>query len=188
MRLPSVNERLRLGELHAVMGHDPVGAPADVDREHPGGGHIDQTQADAVAAPDRAPREQGPGEVAHPPATGEVVTDAEILVQRADVLEPPVVEDDGNVAVDSGPVPFLDDQWAVKAPGDLFSGAVVGVVPIVPAWGASNALSKVIPGSTAAWVRSGTPSIALSRLMPCQWMAERRPNPFSKVIAARSPC
>ncbi len=66
------------------------------------------------------------------------MTVAEILAQRADGLEPPVVEDDGNVAVDSGRVPFLDDQWAVKAPGDLFSGTVVGVVPIVPAWGTSN--------------------------------------------------
>ena len=112
------------------MGHNLAGSPADTHREHPRRGCIDQPQANPVAAPDRVPGEQGPGDVAHAPGMGEVVPVAETLVQFAAAFKAPVVENDRNVTVDGGRVRLLDDQGAVETPGDLFPGPVVGVVPV----------------------------------------------------------
>ena len=116
----------RYGERHPVMGHNLAGSPADAHREHPRSGRIDQPQANPVAAPDRVPGEQGPGDVAHPPGMGEVVPVAETLVQFAAAFQAPVVKNDRNVMVDGGRVRLLDDQGAVETLGNLFPGPVVG--------------------------------------------------------------
>ena len=60
---------------------------------------------------------------------------AETLGEFAVAFQAPVVENDRNVMVDDGRVRLLDDQGTVKAPGNLFPGPVVGVVPVCAGMG-----------------------------------------------------
>jgi hypothetical protein len=137
---------------------------AEIEREDPGAGGIEETQASAISGPDVEPgRQRAVDRHRIADATGHCHfhAAAEVADDLGVASEAPVAEHPGHVAVDGGGLALLHDQRPVEAAADLLEAALVRVVPVAAgvrhvelldeALARSDAL---VPGQVAAGVRA----------------------------------
>ena len=116
----------------AVIRNDRGGQVLEPQAEDTGIRGVDQPQPQALAGPhgDRPGRAAVDRDgVAHAAFVADVMPVAEVVADRAVVLQPPVVEDPKQIAVDFRRRRLFHDQRAIEAAGELHVRAQMRVIP-----------------------------------------------------------